>query len=139
MANLHTIQEVLNDPNIKAMDVRLLSHDMAIKAVIHTLPSLISLDREASENKPTAHRLLKFMKGYHFVACAYLLSDVLPHLSHLFWIFQKHCRSLVLPCLKTAIDSIKQYETSEGLDQVLIADLKDFNITPTNAQKQEFK
>ena len=45
---------------------------------------------------------------------------------------------------KTAIDSIKQYETSQGpnlskLNQVLITDLNDFNITPTDAQKQEFK
>ena len=89
MANLHAIQEVLNDPNIKckqAKDVRWLSHD---KALIRTLPSLfISLDREASENnEPTAHGLLKFMKTYKFVACAYLLSDVLPHLSRLSKIF----------------------------------------------------
>ena len=66
MANLHAIQEVFNDPNIKckqAKDVRWLSHDMAIKALIRTLPSLfISLDHEASENnEPTAHGLLKFM------------------------------------------------------------------------------
>ena len=82
MANLHAIQEILNDPNIKckqAKDVRWLSHNMAIKALIRTLPSLfISLDREASENnEQTAHGLLKFMKTYKFVACAYLLSDVL--------------------------------------------------------------
>ena len=131
-----------------AKDVRWLSHDMAIKAVIRTLPSLlVSLDREASENgEPTAHGLLKFMKGYKFVACAYLLSDVLPHLSRLSRIFQKQNvdLSLVRPCLKTAIDSIKQYEISQGpnlsrLDEVLSTDLKDFNITSTEAQKQEFK
>ena len=151
MANLHAIQEVLDDPSIKcklAKDVRWLSHDMAVKAVLRTLPSLlVSLDREASENdEPTAHRLLKFMKGYKFVACAYLLSDVLPHLSRLSKIFQKQNAdlSLVQPCLKTTVDSIKQYETSPGpnlskLDQVLSTDLKDFNITPTDAQKQEFK
>ena len=151
MANLHAIQEVLDDPSIKcklAKDVRWLSHDMAIKAVLRTLPSLlVNLDREASENdEPTAHGLLKFMKGYKFVACAYLLSDVLPHLSRLSRIFQKQDvdLSLVQFCLKTTVDSIKQYETSPGpnlskLDQVLSTDLKDFNITPTDAQKQEFK
>ena len=151
MGNLHAIQEVLNDPNIKckqAKDVRWLSHDMAIKAVIRTLPSLfVSLDREASENdEPTAHGLLKLMKTYKFVACAYLLSDVLPHLSRLSKVFQKQSvdLSLVQPCLKTAVDSIKQYETTQGpnlsrLDQVLATDLHDFNITPTDAQKQEFK
>ena len=94
MANLCAIQEVLDDPSIKcklAKDVRWLSHDMAIEAMLCTLPSLlVSLDREASENdEPTAHGLLKFMKGYKFAACAYLLLDVLPHLSRLSKIFQK--------------------------------------------------
>ena len=44
-------------------DVHWLSHDLAIKAVIRTYPSiLVSLDREASERgEPTAHGLLKFM------------------------------------------------------------------------------
>ena len=93
VANLHAIQEVLNDPSIKcklAKDVRWLPYDMAIKAVIRTLPFLlVSLNHEASENnEPTAHGLLKFMKGYQFVACAYLLSDVLPHLSCLLGFFK---------------------------------------------------
>ncbi len=94
MASVHAIQEVLDDPIIKckqAKNIRWFSHDMAIKAVMRTLPSLlVSLDREASENGvPTAHGLLKFMKCYKFVAGAYLLSDVLPHLSRLSRIFQK--------------------------------------------------
>lgn len=67
MANLHAIQEVLNDPVIKckqAKDVRWLSHDNAIKALIRTLPSiLVSLEREAAENgEATAHSLFNFMK-----------------------------------------------------------------------------
>lgn len=101
MASLHSIQEVLNDPSIKckqAKDVRWLSHDMAIKAVIHTLPSLlVSLDCKASENsEPTAHGLPNFMKSYKFVACAYLLFDVLSHLSRLSCIFQKQDIDLCL-------------------------------------------
>ena len=151
MASLHSIQEVLNDPSIKckqAEDVRWLSHDMAIKAVICTLSSiLVSLNCEASENSdPTAHGLLNFMKSYKFVACTYLLSDILPHLSRLSCIFQKQHidLSLVQPCLKTTIDSIKQYETTPGpnlrkLDEVLSSDLKDFDITPTDVQKTEFR
>ena len=93
-ASLQTIQEVLNDPVIKckqAKDVRWLSHENAIKAVVRTLPSLlVSLDREASENgEPTALGLYKFMKSYKFVASVYLLSDILPHLGRLSRIFQK--------------------------------------------------
>ncbi len=75
MASLHAIQEILNDPVIKckqAKDVRWLSHDKAIKAIVSSLPSLlVSLDREASEKgEPIATGLLKFMKTYKFVACA---------------------------------------------------------------------
>ena len=151
MASLHAIQEVLNDPVIKckqAKDVRWLSHDNAIKALIRTLPSiLVSLDREASENgEATAHGLLNFMKCYKFVACTYLLSDVLPHLSRLSRIFQKENVDLTLiqPCLKTTIDAIKVYKTSPGpnlrrLNDVLTTDLKDFQIVPSDVQKEQFK
>ena len=41
MVSLHSIQEVLNDPLIKhklAKDVQWLSHDYAIKALMHTFP-----------------------------------------------------------------------------------------------------
>ena len=88
MANLHAIQEILNDPVIKckqAEDLRWLSHENAIKAMIRSLPSLLaSLEREACENgEPTPHGLYKFMKSYKFVACANVLSDVLPDISRL--------------------------------------------------------
>ena len=55
MAGLHIIQEISNDSVIKlreAIDVRWLSHEHAIKAVIRILPSLItSLEREATERE----------------------------------------------------------------------------------------
>ena len=145
MANLHAIQEILNDPLIKCKlpkDVRWLSHDNAIKALVRCLPSiLVSLDREASENgEPTAHGLFKFMKCYKFVACLYLLSDVLPHLSRLSRIFQKEDIDffLVQPCL------IKEYMHCPGpnlskVDDVLVTDLKDFQIIVSDSQKDAFK
>ena len=151
MASLHAIQEVLNDPLIKcklAKDVRWLSHDNAIKALIRTFPSiLVSLDREASEKgEATAHGLLSFMKCYKFVATTYLLSDVLPHISRLSRIFQKENVDLTLiqPCLQTTIDAIKDYKDNTGpnlrkLDNVLATELKDFHITASDAQKEEFK
>ena len=107
-------------------------------------PILVSLDREASENgEPTAHGLFKFMKCYKFVACLYLLSDVLPHLSRLSRIFQKEDvdLSLVQPCLKTTIDAIKEYMHCPGpnlskVDDVLVTDLKDFQIIVSDSQKR---
>ena len=150
-ASLQTIQEVLNDPVIKckqAKDVRWLSHENAIKAVVRSLPSLlVSLDREASENgEPTALGLYKFMKSYKFVASVYLLSDILPHLGCLSRIFQKENvnLSLIQPCLKSTIDAIKKYEDDPGpnlskLDEVLVTELKDFQIEATSQQKHFFK
>ena len=128
--------------------VRWVSHDNAIKALIRSLPSiLVSLDREASENgEPAAHGLYKFMKCYKFVATAYLLSDVLPHLSRLSRIFQREDvdLSLIQPCLKTTIDTINKYKDTAGpnlskVDQVLSADLRDFTIEATSVQKEAFK
>ena len=151
MANLHAIQEILNDPLIKcklAKDVRRLSHDNAIKALVRCLPSiLVRLDREASENvEHTAHGLFKFMKYYKFVACPYLLSNGLPQLSHLSRIFQKEDVDLFLiqPCLKTTTDAINEYLHYPGpnlstIDNVLATDLKDFQIIATDTQKEAFK
>ena len=116
--------------------------------MIRTLPSLfVSLERESSENgEPTAHGLYNFMKCYKFVACAYLLSDILPHLSRLSRIFQKESvdLSLIQPCLKTTIDTIKEYQHSPGpnlkkVEDVLATDLKDFRIEVTASQKEAFK
>ena len=145
-ASLHA-----NDPVLKckqAKHVRWLSHDLPIKAVIRTLLSLlVCLEHEASQdNEPTAQGLLKFMKCYKFVACAYLLSDILPHLSRLSYVVQKQDvdLSLIRPCLKTAIDSIEQHKSSPGanfskLDNICATDLKAFDISPTESEKQEFK
>ena len=125
-----------------------MSHDNAIKALIRTLPSnLVSLDHEASKNgEVTAHGLFNFMKCYKFIACTYLLSDVLPHRSWLSRIFQKQTVDLTLiqPCFKATVDAIKLYKDSPGpnlrkLDDVLATDLKDFQITSIDAQKEQLK
>ena len=117
MANLHAIQEILNDPQIKckqAKDVCWLAHSNAIKALIRSLPSiLVSLDKEASENgEPTANGLYKFISCYKFLSTAYLLFDVLPHLSRLSRILQKENVDLLLiqPCLQTTIDTFNKYK-----------------------------
>ena len=84
-AGLHAIQEALDQQALmckEAKDIHWLWHDMAI---IRTYPAiLVSLDHEGSERgEPTARNLLIFIKSYKFLACPYLLSDILPHLSHL--------------------------------------------------------
>lgn len=151
LAGLYAIQEVLNDPIIKCKEAKYvcwLSHLNGIKAVIRTLLSLfVSLDREASErSEPTAQGLLKFIKSYEFIACAYLLADVLPHINRLSLTFLRQSVDLTLiqPCLQATIDSIKQYRDTPGpyldtVDRVITSDLKDFDIRLTDAMKQDFK
>ena len=76
----------------------------------------------------------------------YLLSDILPHHGRLARIFQKENvdLSLIQPCLKSTIDAIKKYEDDPGpnlskLDEVLVTELKDFQIEATSQQKDSFK
>jgi len=90
--------------------------------------------------------MVSLVKCYKSIACMYFLSDALPHLSRLSCIFQKQNVDLTLipPCLKTTIDAIKLYKDSPGpnlrkLDDVLATDLKDFQITPIDAQKEQLK
>lgn len=54
MAGLHALQAILDSPIVKlkqAKDVRWLSYDAVIKAIITTFPALVaSLEREATES-----------------------------------------------------------------------------------------
>lgn len=141
IANLHEIEDILNDPQIKckeAKDMRWLSHDNAIKALICTLPSIL-----VENGEPIAHGLYRFMKCYKFIATPYLLSDVLPYLSRLSRISQKENvnLSLIQSCLKTTIDVINTYKDTAGpnlckIEQVLCTDLKDCDIEATSIQKE---
>ena len=69
----------------EAKDVRWLSHDQAVQTIRRTLPAVLTaLEREGTKNgEPVAIGLVRVMKCYEFVACLYLMCDVLPHLSHL--------------------------------------------------------
>ena len=120
MAGLHAIQEILNDPIIKlkeAKDVRWLSHEHAIRALIRTLPSLItSLEREATErDEPTAVGLVRVVKTYYFVASCYLLSLILPHINRLSLLFQAKSvdLSLLRPMLTATIEATKGYRSAD--------------------------
>ena len=50
----------------------------------------------------------------------------------------------IQPCLKSTIDAIKKYEDDPGpnlskLDEVVVTELKDFQIEATSQQKDSFK
>ena len=148
MAGLHAIQEILNDPVIKlkeAKDVRWLSNEHAIKALIRILPSLItSLEREATERgEPTAVGLVRVVKTYYFISSCYLLSSVLPHINRLSLLFQAKCVDLTLlrPTLSATVEAIKGYRSADlkDADTRINGDLSEFNINVSPTQKDQFR
>ena len=131
----------------EAKDVRWISHEHAVKAILHTLPSLItSLDREASErSEPTARGLLKFIRTYELVACVSLLSDVLPHLNRLSTILQT--RDINLTMLQTSITATTEvitiYEAQPGphlsdVDELIKTRLQGFTIEVFDVKRDNF-
>ena len=136
------LQAILDSPTVKlkqAKDVRWLSYDAAIKAIITTFPTLVArLEREATErNEPAAVGLVKFVKTHYFVGCCYLLNKVLPHMS---LIFQQEDvnLSLIKPALESTLASIQEvrmfpfdeaYSTVENVLQISISE----------SEKQQFK
>ena len=147
-AGLVAIQEILNDPVIKlkeAKDVRWLSHEQAIKAIVRILPSVItSLEREATERgEPTAVGLVRVGKTYYFIASCYLLNSVLPHINQLSLVFQAKSIDLTLlrPTLSSTIEAIKGYRSAEFKDAEtrISSDLSDFNIHFSATQKDDFR
>ena len=76
IAGLKSIQEVVNDPQLKltqAKDVQWLSHENAVRNLWQCLPSVLtSLEREATErNDAQAHGLAVFVKDllHLFTSC----------------------------------------------------------------------
>ena len=145
MAGLHAIQAILDSPTVKlkqAKDVRWLSYDAAIKAIISTLPALIaSLEREATErSEPAAVGLVKFVKTHYFVGCCYLLNKVLPHISRLSLIFQQEDidLSLIKPALESTLASIEEVRTFQ-FEEMYSTVENVLQISVSESEKQHFR
>ena len=150
-AGLKSIQEMLNSPALKmkeAKDVRWLSHDQAVQTLRRTLPAVLTaLEREGSENgEPVAIGLVRIMKCYEFVACLYLMCEVLPHLSHLSRLFQAEYiqLSMIRPYLNACIKSLTSYKDRAratdvaATDSALANQLQHFNISVSLQRKEAF-
>ena len=74
----------------RARTTRWLSHDQACDTLSKTLPAVIvSLQREGSERAdPKAIGLSRLVEDWRFVACLYVMLDILPQLSILSKCFQ---------------------------------------------------
>ena len=98
--------------------VRWLSHDAAVSAFLHNLPSIIAgLEREASERRdPAAKAYAKRIKTYKFVASLLLFSDTLSHLTALSKTFQESNLDYteVNPDLVMTITALRQLQTNNG-------------------------
>ena len=145
MAGLHAIQAILDSPIVKlkqAKDVRWLSYDAAIKAIISTFPALVaSLEREATErSEPAAVGLVKFVKTHYFVGCCYLLNKVLPHISRLSLIFQQEDIDLtqIKPALESTLASIEEVRTFQ-FEEVYSTVENVLQISVSESEKQQFR
>ena len=93
MAGLKSIQEVVNDPQLKltqAKDVRWLSHEKAVRNLRQCLPSVLtSLERE--RNDAQAHGLAVFVKDsfllhlFTLMMFINMLMKLTPPPKFLFW------------------------------------------------------
>ena len=120
-ASLHQIQEVMEEPVLclkKAIHTRWLSHDKAVTAIRHTLPSLLTtLERKvAKRDDVVARGLVRAIKLYKFVALLDLLGDVLPHLSTLSLVFQRESVDLFIvePQVAATISSLRHLRSHAG-------------------------
>ena len=119
-SGMKAIHEMLNSTYLKlkeAKDVRWLSHDQAVQTLRRCLAAVLTaLEREAVENgEAVAVGLVKVMKSYHFIACLHLMSEVLPHLSHLSRLFQGTYiqLSMIQPHLNACTKTLTSYRDAK--------------------------
>ena len=149
MAHLQGIQQILGDPSLKFKEpkhVRWLSHGKAVAAVRRCLPSLITTLEQEAVNNPTAAGLVKAVMTYEFVACTYLLSDILPSLNRLSLIFQRKDLdfSVIQPRVHSTISFLESLKTNDGpmmklLPKTFEEELNAFNINTTGEKTENFK
>ena len=98
-SRFENLQEMLNSPSLKL--------------------------KEAKDVRCEAIGLVKVMKCYEFVACLYLMCEVLPHLTHLSRLFQAEYiqLSVIRPYLSACIKSLTAYKNGGKANDVIATDL----------------
>ena len=152
MSGLKELEQIFNLPEIKlkkAADTRWLSHDAACLALVRVLPAVItSLERAAAERGDAlAVGLSKVVKKYDFIACLYLMCDVLPKVSLLSRIFQLSAIDMaeLHKHVSTTLDALNQLLNIDGeflnkLNHDLSSSLASFDISSRASDpKQHFK
>ena len=149
MAHLQEIQQILGDPSLKFKEpkhVRWLSHGKAVTAIRRCLPSLITTLEQEAVNNPTAAGLVKAVMKYEFVACTFLLSDILPSLNWLSLIFQRKdiYFSVIQPRVHSTISFLESLKSNDGpvmkqLPKIFEEELITFNFNATSEKSDNFK
>ena len=149
-AALHLIQELMGEPTLrlkKAVHTKWLSHEATVTAIRRTLPSLMAtIESEvAKKDDAVACGLLHAIKAYDFVATAYLLCDVLPHLTSLSLLFQKDVDlSVIQPQVAATISVLKSLRTQPGphlrqLNDTVATLSSNFNLSVSEEKKKAFQ
>ena len=119
-ANLKSIQDVMNSPElkpVKAVDTHWLSHKAAVVTLLRCLPAVLVMLQQAVN--PTAVGLRTVMARYNFFASLLLLNDVLSAINRLSLIFQYSTIdfTIVPPLLNsTIIESLKKMQHASAAE-----------------------
>ena len=148
------IQAVLNAPELKMhkpSETRWLARERCVRAVRKSLPALIlTFEQIYSENGDAeAYGLAKIMCTYKFVACLYMLCDVLHLVAQLHGSLQSKEVDLasVPVMLDSTVDRLKELKESPASStwfkdhEAVFLDpqqLGDRNLVVTEAAKQDF-
>ena len=99
----------------------------------------------SEHGEPVALGLVKSMKCYKFIACLYMTSEVLPHLSRLSRLLQSSDIDLtmIMPSLQAYVSALSSYQSNEAPDVIaahaaLNDSLKVFAISMPPLCKENF-
>ena len=151
---LSEIQQILDQPELKVLqpsDTRWLARERCVQAVRRTLPSLALTFQQIYDDRgdAEAYGLAKLICTYKFVACLYMLCDVLHTIAKLQSALQAKSLDLAsVPCMvETTISRLQELKDNPSTSTWFIEhdnvfsdpnQLGDYNIVPTEAEKGQF-
>ena len=151
---LSEIQQILDQPELKVLkpsDTRWLARERCVQAVRRTLPSLALTFQQIYDDRgdAEAYGLAKLICTYKFVACLYMLCDVLHTIAKLQSALQAKSLDLAsVPCMvESTISRLQELKDNPSTSTWFIEhdnvfsdpnQLGDYNIVPTEAEKGQF-
>ena len=144
------VQRILDEPEIKMKhlyQVRWLSLDIAVDAVVQSLPALMTFfEHEAQEEDPTAIGIHRCITTYKFLALTHFVKDILSVITKLSLTFQLTDIdvSLIQPKVTATIDALDNMKSHDGpclkdfTKALANGDYILYNVTDNASQRSSF-